>query len=153
MFGTLHHTFVYAFQGGVLERVQKNEYIRVGVLCKALLEELRDHNKLFVYHDAGASELADIRRLVLALRKYGNNTLLWIVGAPTAEQIGETRQIEPGLIQGYVSGFQTGPINPISPHLQSWVKVACRAHQIWTRAKDTQQKTRLKKQLQTTPKQ
>jgi hypothetical protein len=153
VYGTRHHTFVHAFQGGVLERVQKNEYVRVGVLCKALLEELRDHNKLFVYHDAGASEVADIRRLVQALRKYGNNTLLWIVGAPSVEQIGETRQIEPGLIRGFVSGFQTGPINPISPHLQSWVKVACRAHQIWTRAKDTQQKTRLKKQLQAAPKQ
>jgi hypothetical protein len=153
VYGTRHHTFVHAFQGGVLERVQKNEYIRVGVLCKALLEELRDHNKLFVYHDAGASDLTEIRRLVGALRKYGNNTLLWIVGAPSTAQIGETRQIEPGLIQGCVSGFQSGPIIPVSPHLQSWVKVACRAHQIWTRAKDTQHKTRLKKQLQAPPKQ
>jgi hypothetical protein len=153
VYGTRHHTFVHAAQGGMHERVQKNEYVRVGVLCKALLEELRDHNKLFVYHDAGASELADVRQLVQALRQYGNNTLLWIVGAPSEEQIGETRRIEPGLIKGCVSGFQTGPINPISPHLQSWVKVACRAHQIWTRAKDTQQKTRLKKQLQTGPKQ
>ena len=152
VYGTRHHTFVHAAQGGVIERVQRNEYLRVGVLCKALLEELRDHSKLFVFHDAGASDLADVRELVRALRVYGNNTLLWIVAAPTPAQVGEVRQLEPGLIQGCVSGFQTGPIIPISPHLHSWVKVACRAHKLWTQARDKQRKTRLKKQLQTTPK-
>jgi len=132
----------------MLERVQRDEYVRVGVLCKTLLEELREHKKLFVYHDAGASNLADIRQLVHALQIYGNNALLWIVGAPTKAQIGETRQIERGLIQGYVSGFQTGRINQGSPHMPSWIKVACRAHQIWSRTKESQAQLRLEKQLQ-----
>ena len=133
VYGFRHHTFVFAFQGGVLERVQRNEYIRVGVLRNTLLEELREQKKLFVYHDAGESNLADIRRLVRALQIHGNNTLLWVVGAPCAAQIGETQQIERGLIRGYVGGFQTSPITPNSPHLPSWIKVACRAHQIWRR--------------------
>ena len=91
---------------------------------------------------------ADIRRLVRALHIYGNNTLLWIVAAPTAAQIGNTRQIERGLIQGYVSGFQTGPIGPGSPHQPSWIKVACRAHQLWSRTKESKAQFRLEKQLQ-----
>jgi hypothetical protein len=148
VYGYRHHTFVFASKGGVLERVLRNEYLRVGLLCKTLLEELREHKKLFVYHDAGASKLEDIRRLLRALNVYGNNTLLWIVGAPETAQIGETRQLEPGLIQGYVSGFQEGPITPLSPHRPSWVQVACRAHQIWSRTKEPQEQFRLEKQLQ-----
>ncbi len=154
VYGFRHHTFVTALQGGALERVQRNEYIRIGILCKTLLEDLRERKKLFVYHDADASKLADIRLLVRALQIYGNNTLLWIAGAPTAAQIGETQLIEPGLIQGYVSGFQTSPIKPVSPHLSSWIKVACRAHQIWSRTKESQRRqARLEKQLQDSGKQ
>jgi hypothetical protein len=139
--------FVFASKGGVLERVLRNEYLRVGLLSKTLLEELREHKKLFAYHDAGASKLEDIRRLLRALQAYGNNTLLWIVGAPETAQIGETRQIERGLIRGYVSGFQEGPITPLSPHRPSWVQVACRAHQIWSMTKESQEQFRLDKQL------
>jgi hypothetical protein len=148
VYGFRHHTFVSALQGGALERVQRNEYVRVGILCKTLLEDLRERKKLFVYHDADESKLADIRTLVRALQIYGNNTLLWIAGAPTAAQIGETRLIERGLIQGYVSGFQEAPIKPVSPHLFSWIKVACRAHQIWSKNKETQEQLRMEKQLQ-----
>jgi hypothetical protein len=135
-YGFRRHTFVLA-QAGVIERVLHSEYIRGGILCKSLLKELSEHNKLFVYHDAGASKLPDIRRLVRALQTYGDNTLLWIVRAPVAAQIGETRQVEHGLIQGYVSGFQKLPVTPQSPHLPSWVKVAYRAHQIWSRSKES----------------
>jgi hypothetical protein len=153
VYGYRHHTFVSALQGGTLERVQRNEYVRIGILCKTLLEDLRERKKLFVYHDADASKLADIRPLLRALQIYGNNTLLWIAGAPTAAQIGETRLIERGLIQGYVSGFQTSPIKPLSPHMSSWIKVACRAHQIWSRTKESQRQARLQKQLQDSGKQ
>ncbi len=148
VYGFRHHTGVFAFQGGVLERVQRNEYLRVGILCNTLLEELREQKKLFVYHDAGESNLADIRRLVRALHIHGDNTLLWIVGAPSTAQIGETRQIERGLIRGYVGGFQASPITPSSPHLPSWIKVACRAYQIWRRTKELQEQFRLGKQRQ-----
>lgn len=142
VYGFRHHTFVFDFQGGVRDRVLRNEYLRVGILCKTLLEELHEQKKLFVYHDADASKLGDIRRLVRALQIYGNNTLLWIVGATDAAQIGKTRRIEPGLIRGYVSGFQTGPIYPGSPHRPSWTQVACHAHQIWSSTKDSQEHSR-----------
>jgi hypothetical protein len=145
VFGFRHHTFVYTFQGGVLERVQRNEYVRVGILCKTLIEELREHKKLFVYHDAGASKLEDIRRLVRALQIYGHNTLLWILEAPDAARIGETKHVERGLIQGYVSGFQTNPITPRSPHLNSWIRVACRAHEIWVKTKESPERVRTEK--------
>ena len=148
VYGFRNHTFVFESQGGVLERVQRNEYIRVGILCKALLEDLREHKKLFVYHDAGASNLENIRRVVRALQIYGNNTLLWIVGASDPAQIGEVRQIERGLIQGCVSGFQSGAITAGSPHLPSWIKVACRAHQIWKGTKESEEQTRMEKQAQ-----
>lgn len=145
VFGFRYHTFVFATQGGVLERVQRSEYVRVGVLCKTLLQELNEQSKLFVFHDACASKLEDVRRLVRALRIYGDNTLLWIVGAPTAAQIGETRMIEPGLIQGYVSGFEVGLR---SAHIPSWVKVACRAHRIWQKSRESKDVGLIEEQMQ-----
>jgi hypothetical protein len=136
VYGFRHHTFAFATQGGSLDRVQRTEYVRVGVLCKTMLEDLRECKKLFVFHDGGASDLDKIRRLVRALNDYGKNTLLWIVPAASQAQIGLTHLLEPGLIQGHVSGFHALPIGPNSPYMRSWLAVACRAHQIWTKSRE-----------------
>jgi hypothetical protein len=133
LFGFRHHSFLFASKGGTLEKVKRNEYLRVGLLARSLVEEMREQRKLFVYHDAGESTLEDVRRLAGALNRYGANTLLWIVGAPHVSLVGEVRQLEPGLIQGYVSGFQlpVWEIFPVSAHRPSWLAVACRAYRLW----------------------
>jgi hypothetical protein len=146
VYGFRHHTFVSEFDGATLERVGRNEYIRVGVLTKTLIEELREQKKLFVYHDAGESDVTVIRRLVRALKSYGDNTLLWIVAAPDPSLIGAAKLIEPGLIQGFVSGFQSGVIKDVSPHLPSWLAAAHEAHRIWCATRETQAKMRLARQ-------
>lgn len=134
-FGFWYHTFVNRAHGIAPERIRRNEFLRIGMLSKSLIGELTGQTKLFVFQDADQSKLADIRRLVMALNKYGKNTLLWLVSGTQPSLIGTARQIGPGLIQGYVSGFQTGDIQPISPHADSWVAAACRAHRIWTLAR------------------
>jgi hypothetical protein len=131
-YGFQHHTFVYQSEGRTLERMRRSEHVRVAMLTRALIEELQGGTKLFVYHDIGKSSLADIRRLHAALNAYGRNTLLWIVSAPPGPLVDTAQEIEPGLIQGRVAGFQVEPLLPKSPYLKSWLTVACAAHRIWS---------------------
>ena len=116
-----------------LAMVKRGEQLRVAMLTMSLLEEMREQRKLFVYHDADQSTLTEVRRLLAALNRYGANTLLWIVGPKPNARVGEVRWIEPGLIEGTVSGFQR-PVNTIVPesvHRPSWLIVACAAYRLW----------------------
>lgn len=135
IYGFWYHTFVNRRHGITPERIRRNEYVRIGMLLKSLFGELSGGTKLFVYHDADQSTLEDVRKLADAINEYGNNTLLWIVSAPAPSLAGTARQIEPGLIQGFVSGFQSGDIRAISPHVDSWVAMAYQAHRIWVQSR------------------
>jgi len=133
VYGFQHHTFLFASQGATLAMVKRGEQLRVAMLTMSLLEEMREQRKLFVYHDADQSTLTEVRRLLAALNRYGANTLLWIVGPKPNARVGEVRWIEPGLIEGTVSGFQR-PVNTIVPesvHRPSWLIVACAAYRLW----------------------
>ncbi len=133
VYGFRHHTFLFASQGATLAMVKRGELLRVGMLTQSLLEEMRGQRKLFVYHDAEQSSLTQVRRLLAALQGYGPNTLLWIRGPKPTARIGEARWLEPGLIEGTVSGFQT-PVDivvPESMHRPSWLSVACNAYRLW----------------------
>jgi hypothetical protein len=133
LYGFRHHSFLFAAKGGTLAEVKRNEYLRVRMLTESLLDEMRTQRKLFVYHDAGESQIDEVRRLVAALRRHGPNTLLWLVAAGAGVAAGTVRFLEPGLIQGCVSGFQlpVWEVLPVSPYHESWLDVACRAHALW----------------------
>jgi len=133
VYGFRHHSFLFASQGATLAMVKRGELLRVAMLTMSLLEEMREQRKLFVYHDADHSTLNDVRRLLAALKRYGPNTLLWIVGPKPDARVGEVRWIEPGLIEGTVSGFQRSVDNivPESVHRPSWLIVACGAYRLW----------------------
>jgi hypothetical protein len=133
VYGFRHHSFLFASQGATLAMVKRGELLRVGMLTASLLEEMREARKLFVYHDAGQSSLTEVRRLLIALNRYGANTLLWLVGPAPGRRVGEVRLIEPGLIEGTVSGFQPSvdTIVPDSVHRPSWLTVALSAYRLW----------------------
>jgi len=139
-YGIRHHTFILEPEGGSVDRVRRNEYLRIGMLSKSLMNELSEQSKLFVYHDMDESKLPKIRELLQALNTFGKNTLLWIVTAPRESLIGSAEQIEPGLIIGYVEGFQRGPVSAISPFMASWQAVAWHAHKIWSDARSPEEK-------------
>ena len=133
VYGFQYHSFVFEDKGGTLEEVQRNEYNRLTYLSRTLVEELRAEEKIFAYHDAGESGVDQIRRVVRAINLYGRNTLVWIVPAPSESLIGTAREIEPGMIQAYVSGFQlpVGDVLPTSQHQPSWLRAVVQAYNIW----------------------
>jgi hypothetical protein len=133
VYGFQYHSFVFGDKGGTAEEVLRNEYNRLTYLSRTLVEELSGQEKLFAYHDAGHSGLDDMRRVLQAINRYGNNSLLWVVRAPNESMIGTAQEIEPGLIQAYVSGFQVpvGHILPTSQHQPSWLRAVMEAYNIW----------------------
>jgi Sel1 repeat len=133
VYGFRHHTFLFASNGATLAMVKRGELLRVAMLTESLLEEIREQRKLFVYHDANQSSLTEVRRLLAALNRSGPNTLLWMVGPKPNARVGEVRWLEPGLIEGIVSGFQPSVDNivPNSVHRPSWLTVACSAYRLW----------------------
>ncbi len=133
VYGFQYHSFVFENKGGTLEEVRRNEYSRLSYLSRTLIEELRGQEKLFAYHDAGASGPEDIGRLVRAINLYGENTLLWIVKAHSEEAVGTARQLEPGLLQAYVSGFQlpVGDVLPTSEYQPSWLRAVVEGYNTW----------------------
>jgi hypothetical protein len=135
-YGLEHHSFLFASKGGTAAEVLRMERLRVGLTRRSLLEELRGRRTLFVFHDADGSSVHDVRRLVNALNRYGTNTLLWLVGATAGTRLGSARWLEPGMIQGYVSGFQyeRARVSPLSEHRPSWLAAACDAYGLWRTA-------------------
>lgn len=128
-----YHSFVLKNDGGTLESVLHNEYNRLRYLGRSLVDDLTAHQHLFSYHDGGHSSLEDIRRLVAAINQFGPNTLLWITPTPEGATPGTAHLIEPGLIQGYVSGFQlpVTTVVPASEYHDTWIQACTAAHGIW----------------------
>lgn len=87
------------------EALGAQESRRITYLARKLVEDLSAGEKIFVFHDAGRSGLAEIRPLLAALRSYGPNTLLWVTAAEAPEQVGRVVLAEPGLLQGFIDRF------------------------------------------------
>ena len=133
IYGFQYHSFVHQSQDGTAERVLHNEYIRLQYLSRNLMEDLRESNRLFAYHDAGESSLEDIRRLVKVMNDPGKNTLLWIVPAPESSVISTARVLESGLLQAFVAGFQLPVyrVFPVSPYNDSWMRAVTSGYDLW----------------------
>ena len=79
-FGLVYHTFVYEGQRSIW-LMREQEAARLKFLCGKFMEELAAGEKIFVYkRDAAVSE-EEILPLYMALNRYGDNTLLWVMPA------------------------------------------------------------------------
>ena len=79
-FGLVYHTFVYEGQRSVW-LMREQESARLKFLRRKFMEELESPDKIFVYKfGAGVSE-EEILPLHMALNRYGEATLLWVVPA------------------------------------------------------------------------
>jgi hypothetical protein len=69
------------------------------------MEELEFTDKIFVYKfGCGVSE-EEILPLLMALNRYGEATLLWVVPAERDRPAGRVEVVMPGLLKGYIDRF------------------------------------------------
>jgi hypothetical protein len=79
---------------------------RLQYLRDKLLADLKSSEKVFVYKITARNLTDDeLRRLHGALRRYGDNTLLYVRYADPGHPAGAVEMTEPGLLIGYVDRF------------------------------------------------
>ena len=130
VYGLSYHTWQFR-ETMSLEAITQRENRRVPFLVRKLLEDLTTATKIFVFHDAGQSGESERQQLLTALRRYGPNTLLWITRAASPDQVGMVREIEPGLMQGYVEQF--APLHEAlrdKTALASWASIIRSAYKL-----------------------
>jgi hypothetical protein len=103
-YGLVYHTFVYEGQRSVW-LMRQQEAARLKFLRRKFMEELEAADKIFVYKlGSGVSE-EEILPLYMALRRYGDATLLWVVAAERGRPAGTVEVMMPGLFKGYIDRF------------------------------------------------
>ena len=75
---------------------------RIRFLREKLLQDLKDAEKIFVYSCREAVDVPDIRELWNALRRYGDNRLLFVRSAPDQNAAGSVVPLETTLVAGFV---------------------------------------------------
>jgi hypothetical protein len=79
-------------------------------LKRKLMDDLRSGEKILVRKGSDTATLSDAQKLQDAVRKYGSNTLLWVVQEDDTHRRGLVEVVGNGLLRGYIDRFapQTG---------------------------------------------
>lgn len=103
----LMHTFIYPEDVSPEQERQhfQKQCKRMAFLARKLVEDLEEAEKIFVYQTHEALTEEQMRNLLAALRRYGDNTLLCIQPSDETHLAGTVEVLEEGLLIGRVSGF------------------------------------------------
>jgi hypothetical protein len=124
-FGLVYHTFVYEGQRSVW-LMREQESARLKFLRRKFMEELASPDKIFIYKfGAGVSE-EEILPLHMALNRYGEATLLWVVPAERDRPPGTVEVVMPGLLKGYIDRFAPDD-NAHDFSFDGWLRVCVNA--------------------------
>ncbi len=104
VYGLVYHSFVREGERDV-DRLREQEAIRLKFLRRKFLEELETGGKIFVYKGGATISDEEILPLHLALRRYADNTLLWVVPAERDRPPGSVEMVLPGLLKAYIDRF------------------------------------------------
>jgi hypothetical protein len=124
-FGLIYHTFVYEGQRSVW-LMREQESARLKFLLRKFMEELEVAEKIFVYKRNSMVSEEEILPLYMALARYGDNTLLWVVPAETDRPAGTVEVIMPGLLRGYIDRFAPDD-NAHDFSFEGWLHVCANA--------------------------
>ncbi len=125
-YGLVYHTFIYEGQRS-LGLVREQEATRLKFLRRKFIEELEVSEKVFVYKRNSPVTEAEILPLFLALRRYGNNTLLWVVPAENGRAPGTVEVVMEGLFKGYIDRFAPDE-NAHALSFATWMKICANAY-------------------------
>jgi hypothetical protein len=124
-FGLVYHTFVYEGQRSIW-LMREQESARLKFLLRKFMEELEIAEKIFVYKRNMAVSEEEILPLHMALNRYGDNTLLWVVPARPDRPAGTVEVMMPGLLKGYIDRFAPDA-NAHDYSFDGWLQVCANA--------------------------
>jgi Sulfotransferase family len=128
-FQLLYHAWVSAAEMSASE-VHQRETRRLPLLIRKLIEDLREAEKIFIFHGMEPLGEEEARRLLALLRGYGPNTLLWIEVADAEHPPGTVAWIGEGLLKAYIDRFAPGE-NAHDLSLDCWIAICREAYRLW----------------------
>ena len=127
-FGLVYHTFVYEGQRSVW-LMREQESARLKFLRRKFIEELEFADKIFVYKFGAEVAQEEILPLHMALNRYGEATLLWVVLAERERPVGTVEVVMPGLLKGYIDRFAPED-NAHDLSFEGWLRVCVNAYML-----------------------
>lgn len=105
---------------------------RLKILTTKMIADLSKGQKIFVYRMLSRN-LSDeeIDAIHAEIRKFGENTFLYVRYETESEPNGTVQAIRPGLLIGYIDRFAfSRDITRIGPANESWLKICCNAYRL-----------------------
>lgn len=124
-FGLVYHTFVYEGQRSVW-LMREQESARLKFLRRKFMEDLESTDKIFVYKFSSDVTDEEILPLHMALNRYGQATLLWVVPAEQGRPPGTVEVVMPGLWKGYIDRFAPND-NAHDFSFDGWLRICANA--------------------------
>jgi hypothetical protein len=124
-FGLVYHTFVYEGQRSVW-LMREQESARLKFLRRKFMEELEQMDKIFIYKLATGVSEEEMLPLYMALNRYGEATMLWVVPAERDRPAGTVEVVMPGLLKGYIDRFAPDD-NAHDFSFDGWLRVCANA--------------------------
>jgi hypothetical protein len=124
------HTWQYDGQADAVA-LERQEQVRLPYLVRRFYETLEDGEKILVLRDEdGSIEPDRIERLLAALRRHGEVTLLWVGVATDGHAAGDVEWLGDGLMRGWIDRL-TPRRDAIGASMFAWGVICQRAHRMW----------------------
>jgi hypothetical protein len=131
------HTWQYDGQADA-ETLERQELVRLPYLVRRFYETLEDGEKILVLRDEDApTDPAKVERLLAALRRHGEVTLLWVGVATDGHAAGDVEWAGEGLLRGWIDRLTTRR-EAINASMFAWGVICQRAHRMWEGARARQ---------------
>ncbi len=127
-YGFSYHTHQY--EGAVtLDAVRAQQSKVLEFQKRKLLDDLRTSEKIFVRKGGDTLSLPPAIQLHSALRRYGPNTLLWVVPEDEMHRRGTVEVIADGLLKGYIDRYAPYTMAVDLSHV--WLDICRHALALW----------------------
>lgn len=127
-YGFVYHAWVKTGEMTIAE-VHQREVRRVPFLVRKLLEDLAEGEKTFIFKGMGAMLDEQVFPLAMALRRYGDNTLLFVNLSDATHRGGTVEARAPGFLVGYLDRFAPGD-DAQDFLLAQWVKLCRQSYRL-----------------------
>ena len=109
------------------EKIRSQMLDRLRHLARKLIEILNQGEKILVCRTRNREDAAWALRVGEALRRFGPNTLLWVVSAEVADKPGSVERVAEGVLRGYIESDSDWD----NLRLDTWMTLCERAHDLW----------------------
>jgi tetratricopeptide (TPR) repeat protein len=130
------HTFI-AEASVARDKMLMQACRRLEYLSRKLIEDLESGSKIFVYKITARNLTEDeIDRLHAAMRRYGDNMLLYVRYQDESHPNGTVQLVRPGLMIGYIDRFEVSQSGEQGKSaIPSWMIICKEAYRLWQASK------------------